>query len=68
MLISLMAKGLKSFSYQWLCTERRFETEACGNSEMAVWTSAYLQNNEPPQHRYILNGISTYLLASVTVY
>ena len=24
----------KSFSHQWLCTEPRLETEACGNSEM----------------------------------
>ena len=26
-----------SFSFEWLCTRTRFETEACSNSEMGYW-------------------------------
>ena len=29
-----LRENKKSFSYQWLRTEPRLETEACGNSEM----------------------------------
>ena len=35
----LLHEDEKSFSCQWLCTELRLETEACGNSEMACWIS-----------------------------
>ena len=27
----------KSFTFEWLCTRTRFETEACSNSEMGYY-------------------------------